>query len=388
MTWTKHGWGSLGATELACIILVWILIAFGAIAFCLMNKVCLTVFAILTFFSFCFTFAIAIFCFLGTKTRNWDENMGCNAKYDGLFRVWASVDTYLQTVDSLFCSSRCKCYFNSTTSSLFTTSSISMPFVSQWSVRDTRHDTFTRFQDCPDDVVTDAYNKYIDRNAYYNHTFRPDWFHTYYRHIEEYFNCNGFCGTTYYDMIRKTNQKMVKYLFSDITRGIPEHIGCLPRLLDWVTKTLNAFAAVGCFLALLQFILLIIAIWLTCLIGKTKDDQNDYVGNTKKKSMAKESNNQSIISLGDLVEKSKRKSKEIETPFEIDNDKQKERERQLLQNKDKEKVKQKKEDDKIQIIGQTPGEYAYELGNMDSSFIPSDGQRNEVDFKFNPSIKQ
>lgn len=60
--------------------------------------------------------------------------------------------------------------------------------------------------------------------------------------------------------------KMVKYLFSDVTKGVPEHIGCLEQLLDWLRKTLNAFGAVCLFMFVVEFILFIIVIMLIGIV--------------------------------------------------------------------------------------------------------------------------
>lgn len=210
----------MGATELASMIYVWFILALGTATFATLDLSCLIVFTCFDFLSICFTFGIIIFCFYGAKVATWDERLGCNAKYDGLWKAWKSVDIYLQAADSMLCSSRCPCYFNSTTTSLFASDSTTMPYISQWVKSDNRHDSHIRLQECPPDAVADVYNKYLMRNAYYSDTFRPDWFHIYYRHVEEFFKCTGFCGTTYYDESKRTSQKIVKYLFSDLTRYI------------------------------------------------------------------------------------------------------------------------------------------------------------------------
>lgn len=201
-------------------IYVWFILALGTASFVTLKTSCLIAFSIFTFLSICFTFGIIIFCLYGSSAASWHERLGCNAKYDGLWKAWESVDLYLQGADSMLCSSRCPCYFNSTTTSLFSSDSRTMPYISQWTKSDLRYNSAIRLKECPPDAVADVYNKYLMRNAYYNHTFRPDWFQNYFRHVEEYFKCTGFCGTTYYDESKKTSQKIVKYLFSDVTRYI------------------------------------------------------------------------------------------------------------------------------------------------------------------------
>ena len=267
MTWTNIGWKALGATELASIILVFIVVALGFIALAISSACCLITLMLFLILSFLFTLAIAIFVFIGTQVRYWNEYVGCNTQYKGFLKAWGSVDLYLQSVDELFCSYRCPCYFNRTTSYKFIMNTTAAPYYNQWVKYDLKLKPI-RFQQCNDTEIAEAYNNYLMRNAYYNYSLRQDWFHTYYRHIEEYFHCTGFCSLTYNNSITKTNMKIVKYLFSDVTKGVPEHIGCLDRMLDWVRKTLNAFGAVCLFMFVVEFILFIIVVMLISQVFK------------------------------------------------------------------------------------------------------------------------
>ena len=278
MTWTNNGWKALGATELAAIILVFIVVSMGFIALAISSACCLITLMIFLLLSFLFTLAIAIFVFIGTQVRYWNEYVGCNTQYKGFLKAWGSVDIYLQSVDELFCSYRCPCYFNRTTSYKFIMNTTAAPYYNQWVKYDLKLKPI-RFQQCNDTEIAEAYNNYLMRNAYYNYSLRQDWFHTYYRHIEEYFHCTGFCSMTYNNSITGTNMKIVKYLFSDVTKGVPEHIGCLDRMLDWLRKTLNAFGAVCLFMFVVESILFIIVLMLIGIVFA----ENRAIAQSKKK---------------------------------------------------------------------------------------------------------
>ena len=262
MRWTKHGYGTIGSIELAAILLAIIVLIIGIAAFCNPSFGSLIVFIILAGLSALFLLAIIIFVFISTKTRYFNEYLGCNGDYRGMYSIWNSVDNYLYSVDSLLCSPECPCYFNEKTANHFASNSTTAPYYNMWDTRES-YEYATKFQHCLPKVQGLAKAEYSVSNAYFNHTFDTKKFNDYYAKIEKYFKCTGFCGTTYYNGKTQTNQKIVKYLFSDIDKyGIPEHFGCLPLLFQWLRKTLNAFAAVCCFLFVILLLLILIAILL------------------------------------------------------------------------------------------------------------------------------
>ena len=354
MTWTKHGYGALGALELASIILAWIVIGVGFSAFLTEISCCMIVFIVLVILSALFTFSIVIFCFIATQTRDWDDYIGCDAKYDGLLSVWNSVDNYLYAVDSLLCSEKCKCYFNDVSSSLFVSNSTIAPYFNLWE-KENKTILPKRFQDCPDVVKEQALNEYLLSNAYYNHTFRDDWFQEYYSHLEDKFKCTGFCGTTYFNGMTRTNAKIVKYLFTDYTRGIPEHFGCLTPLMDWLRKTINAFASCGIFLFVFEIVLFVLGCMM--LLNKEKVEEKSKKVEEKLKANKQEEEDEAILQAQKL-RKEEERLKQIE--------------------KEEEERKRKEEEDE-----KKKKEQQNQL--MNTSYVPPESQKNEEDFRFNPS---
>ena len=355
MTWTKHGYGALGALELASIILAWIVIGVGFSAFLTEISCCMIVFIVLVILSALFTFALVIFCFIATQTKDWDDYIGCDAKYDGLLSVWNSVDNYLYAVDSLLCSEKCKCYFNDVSTSLFITNSTIAPYFNLWE-KENKTILPKRFQDCSDVVKEQALNEYLLSNAYYNHTFRDDWFQEYYSHIEDKFKCTGFCGTTYFNGKTRTNAKIVKYLFTDYTRGLPEHFGCLTSLMDWLRKTINAFASCGIFLFVFEIALFVLG----CMMLLSKEEK-----------VEEKSKN--------VEEKLKPNKQEEEDEAILQAQKLRKEEERLKQIEKEEKERKRKEEEDEKKKKEQQNQL------MNTSYIPPESQKNEEDLRFNPS---
>ena len=349
MTWTKHGYGALGALELSCIILSFIVIFIGFISLISNIKICTVIFIILSFLCSLFVLAVSIFCFIATRTRYWNEYLGCNANYKGFLSVWNSVDTYLQLVDSYLCGPKCPCKFNNKMINLYTSNTSTSPYFHLWFI-----DNYSFYRKNINYCIKSGNPKakssknekkelyeelkkiYVKRNAYFGHTFKVNWFHTYYKHIETHFKCTGFCGTTYFNENTNTNQKIVKYLFSDMTKEIPQHFGCIGAIMDWLRKTLIAFAIICLLLFLCLIILFVINLMILC-------SDNDTIDDDESKSESE------IISQREDPEKNKLK----------DNSKQ-------------DNVSSKQES---------------VITNLENvSFEPTNEQRHEKDIKFNPSI--
>lgn len=313
----------------------------GFIAVCAEAKGLIILFVIFLLLSFLFTLGVAIFVFIGTQTRYWNEYTGCDAKYDGFLAAWNSVDLYLHSVDELFCSEKCPCYFNKTTAYKFITNTESAPYYGQWTTTVSSAAPL-KFQECEDEPIAEAYNNYLIRNAYFQKTFKPKKFHKFYKKVEEFFQCTGFCATTYYNAQTGTNMKMVKYLFSDVSKGVPKHIGCLEQIMDWLWKTLNAFAAVCLVLFVVQFLLFVILVLF--LVTLRREERQ--------------------------AEAARRRA-------------QKFRESQLNKNESEEQhLKPSDEEDKVL----PPQDISHDTNTIElGSFRPNDSQRSENTFDFMPS---
>jgi hypothetical protein len=90
-----------------------------------------------------------------------------------------------------------------------------VPFYQQW-VKTDNSSAAINFFNCSLNLQKTVYNKYINLNG--NSLLDPIVFGNYFRKIEEWFNCSGFCYTVYYSNTTNTSVSMYKYLFSDINR--------------------------------------------------------------------------------------------------------------------------------------------------------------------------
>ena len=117
-----------------------------------------------------------------------------------------------------------------------------------------------------------------------------------------------------------------------MTKEIPEHFGCIGAIMDWLRKTLIAFAIICLFLFLCLIILFVIALMILC---SDSDESNEIISNSEN-------------SQGDQEKK------------ELKND-----------------VNKKDNESKQESV-------ITNLENM--SFEPTNEQKNEKNIKFNPSI--
>jgi hypothetical protein len=224
--------------------------------------------------SIIFILAISIFALVGGSIKYWDQSLGCDSKYKGVLDAYASIDSYIIEADTDFCSSDCPCYMNSTVHEEFITNTTAVPYYNMW------HKTpavsgAIKFSNCSEIVRNKTHDDYVSVNAYTNYTFDANMFSDYYGHVEEWFNCTGFCMTTYYNERLKTNMGMYKYIFSDIGRGVPEHIGCLKPILRWLPLVLNAFGSIGLFVSCFEGFVLYLAIAMLCTKG---EDEHEHKG--------------------------------------------------------------------------------------------------------------
>ena len=192
------------------------------------------------------------------KTKYWNETLGCHTQYKGLLKLWGSIDIYLQSVDELLCSYYCPCYLNRTSTMKFLTNINTAPYYNLWHISNSTL-LVTKFQKCNDVIYYKAYNNYLMRNSFYNYKLNQKKFEKYYSYIEKYFKCTGFCSLNYFNENTKTNSKIVKYLFSDISE-IPNNFGCLEKILNWFKINLYIFVSIFLCLFLFQLILLILVI--------------------------------------------------------------------------------------------------------------------------------
>ena len=274
MIWTNHYFGPLGILEIVAISFSMLITLISFIIITLNSKILLIILLITLLISSIFTFIISIFLFIGTQIRYWNESLGCHTQYKGLYRAWKSVDIYLQSVDETLCSIDCPCYFNRTTTMRYLNNPNTNYYYNNWYVRNVSIDAL-RIQDCNKSSRKKSYNNYLMRNAYYNYTLNTYWFDWYFSKVEKYFKCTGFCGLTYYNENLRTNGKILKYLFSDLS-NVPDNFGCLDSFIHWLQRMMNAVGSFFVFIFVFQIILCAIIL---CMIVKGDNYNFDDLSN-------------------------------------------------------------------------------------------------------------
>ena len=88
-------------------------------------------------------------------------------------------------------------------------------------------------------------------------------FHKYWKGIEKRFKCTGWCTTKYTNPFSLQNNTMVKYVFSDVNRGVVDYPGCLNRLVNWIPSLV---AVVGALLITCGFVQIINLIFTLLLL--------------------------------------------------------------------------------------------------------------------------
>ena len=284
INWTNQYFSCLGILEIISICFIIITLFIGFLSIIKQKAIYIKIFIFILFISFLFTLFLSIFIIIGTQIKYWNESLGCHTKYKGIFKLWNSIDIYLQSVDETFCSYKCPCYLNRTSSFKFLNNIYTSPYYNLWFISNSSIHV-NKFQNCNEISYVNAYNNYLMRNAYFNYTLNQKKFDKYFSYFEKYFKCTGFCSLYYFNENTHTNSKIVKYLFSDVSE-IPKHFGCLKIILNWLQNTLNLFACFFLLLFLLQFSLFI----LSCIYLNELNQQNLQTQTKKKCDLMDDSN--------------------------------------------------------------------------------------------------
>lgn len=181
-------------------------------------------------------------------------------------------------VDQGFCSKNCPCKINNTTFLLNTTTALE---AAMW----VGAGNSTNFQGCSPNVSANYMDMAIASNpvAFNNTSIDYNLFYSAFAQIENKFYCNGWCETTYTDLLNRP-RNMYKYMFSDINRGIPTYMGCMNKILSWLPGVLNLYGA-----AIIIGVIIMIFVWILAISlcygedSKEKVDENKNEKNEGKK---------------------------------------------------------------------------------------------------------
>ena len=242
--------------------------------------------------------SISFFTLIAGSTGKLNKYVGCQTEFKGILKYWDDIDIYLQKIDQLFCNDNddngCQCVINEYTDKIFKDDPIigflytnlyqntKKIVIKKIGAVDYDNDAIS-WRKCSQKAIKNS-NSALDREMRNIDGFEPKIFNRFWEHIENKFDCTGFCSTVYQytgqtssnnDALFKQaplQMPMFKYLFSDINRGIPKHRGCMKPILDWLPKMLISFGSFALFAALVQFGLFILSISL--LGASSSDDAN------------------------------------------------------------------------------------------------------------------
>lgn len=191
-----------------------------------------------------------------------------NAKYKGIFKYWENIDKLFEAVDISLCSDDCPCDFTNSMEKILTDNETTKEYYDRFVV-DGFNDSF---QQCPETLHNEVkvyFEAYEKANGDKLRKLDIKNFVKYWKYIEEKFDCVGWCQTTYThnsELTGNTEKEgmFIKYLFSNINRGKPKHIGCLTKMINYVRPRLLAIGLVEFFASLIMILTFVLAICITC----------------------------------------------------------------------------------------------------------------------------
>ena len=201
------------------------------------------------------TLSTSIFSIISGSFGGIERYLGCNSEYKGLVKKWENLDKYFKEVDSILCSTSCPCYMNPITVKIFENEPSAKTTLNNfYNYNQDKANSAVNIQECilKHSNVKERLNTFVKENFQTTlKDFDIEKFNKYWKRIEKKFKCSGFCSTIYssdgsLEDTSLPNQKpMIKYMFTDVNKGVVEHRGCLKRMLVWIQKMLFSFGVLG-----------------------------------------------------------------------------------------------------------------------------------------------
>ena len=85
-------------------------------------------------------------------------------------------------------------------------------------------------------------------------------FREYWKRIENRLKCTGWCITKYTNPFTLQNDTMIKYVFSDINKGIVKYPGCLNRIVNWIPSLVAVVGALLITCGVIQIVTLVFSL--------------------------------------------------------------------------------------------------------------------------------
>ena len=245
---------TLPGLQIACIIYSFFMVGWGYIAYMRPSYGCTVSFIVFLVLSIIWNLSIGIFALVSYNVGFVNTYLSCNGQFSGIFSVWQGMDTYLQQVNDALCSDKCPCALTNTTGYVTNVTVLSMYKAMN---RTDNKNGAVSFADCSDSVRYKTLEKAKEKDPLIESEgiFDPNNFAQYMSTMESYFQCAGWCNTTYKNSKNETTT-MYKYLFTDINKGPALHSGCLDSMINWLPGYLGAYGSMTMVLAIVQIGLL------------------------------------------------------------------------------------------------------------------------------------
>ncbi len=236
--------------------------------------------------------SVCIVILVGATVGRIKNYIGCNTRFKGLLKYWRSIDAYIIEADKKLCSSECVCKFNEFSEKMFESEPFAYTIYSNFwhkTYNQSDNNAYEKIQDCSNISLQTIYDN--EYESYYDMKINGDKFNTFWKNVEERFDCAGFCITNYqsdYDIIENADSDsrnypnqipMIKYTFSGINKGPVKHKGCFRLLVNWMIDSLLSFGILGLISSVIQFLIFIITVQLLCNCyednGKEERESNE-----------------------------------------------------------------------------------------------------------------
>jgi hypothetical protein len=232
---------------------------FGYLTFIKPNIGLTIAFSVLLMISILFNIAIAVLALVGGSTGWVNTYFGCNTPFSGVLNTWHGVDAYLHQADMRLCSQQCPCYITNVTG--YVTNSTIKPYYDSWE-KTTVAPGNVAFQNCSSAVQSIAYTEAKRLSPIFDkdNTFVSSSFMDYMYRVENEFQCTGWCDILYTNTNLNKRTLQYKYLFTNVNRGPPVHLGCLDQIIQWLPPYLLAWGSVVMVLLGLQIVVFTLAL--------------------------------------------------------------------------------------------------------------------------------
>ena len=262
-TWLEDGpFNVMAGVQTACVVVLFAVFLIGLYAFTAgkQHSGPILIFGVFDLLSFIFSFSVAVYVLVSSQIGNNELTQSCSQGYKGIFKHFLDVDKVMTKIDEKLCSSECPCNFN--------TDSGLEAFLQNATIYDDFMDRYWKLHsdDDPDLVknIKECYEKkgYIsglNNNAQIK-VGKINKFFKFWERVEKKFDCTGWCSNNY---IGEYAQKkfIYKYLFSDVSRGMPKRM-CMNPYKNWLVRMLKAYGSLLLIASVLQFAACIFALYL------------------------------------------------------------------------------------------------------------------------------